>query len=66
MFRKLYYSIFKCYKRLELIFVTYQEADRLLKANDGKLEKDKWVLAKEEDANHVIGMAYLERKERIK
>lgn len=66
MLKKLYYKIFKRYRRLELKFVTYSEGDKLIRANERKAESDQWVLAKEEDTNHVIGMVYLERKERIK
>lgn len=31
MFRKLYYRIFKRYKRLEIKFVNYAEGDRMIK-----------------------------------
>jgi hypothetical protein len=63
--RKLYYSIFKRYERLELRVFNYAEADKVLKENDSKPEEEKWHLAKEEDDNHFYGYVYLERKKRI-
>lgn len=44
-------------KRLELRFLPYAEADKLLRENSA------WTLAKEEDTNRQIGMVYLERLE---
>lgn len=63
--KKLYYKIFKTYKVLETKFVTYQEGDKMLMSNKDRPESERWVLAKEEDANMVIGMVYLCRKIRI-
>lgn len=63
--RRLYYRLFPTYKRLELKFCSYAEADELIKSNDARSFPFKWYLAKEEDTNHVIGMVYIERKERI-
>jgi hypothetical protein len=65
MIRKLFYKIFKRYRRLEAKCITWDEADTLLRKNEGKPESEQWVLAKEEDFNRTIGMVYLERKERI-
>lgn len=65
MLKKLFYKIFKRYKRLELRFVSYREGDVLIRNTATRPENERWVLAKEEDMNHVIGMVYLERKERI-
>lgn len=66
MFRKLYYIIFKRYKRLEIKFVSYAEGDKMIRASVGKPEEEKWVLAKEEDTNKRYGFVYLERKVRIR
>lgn len=64
MIRETYYRVFKRYERVELKFVTYKEADKLLKESKGKHEEEVWVLAKEEDSNKVYGMVYLERRKR--
>ena len=64
-FRRLYFKVFKTYRSIELKLFSYRDGDRLLKANDGKQEKDKWHLAKEEDENKQYGFVYLERRERI-
>lgn len=45
-------------KRLELIFITYENAEKLLASPD-----EKWQIAKEEDANRFYGMVWLERLE---
>lgn len=42
-------------RRLELRFVTYGEADALIKAAEGA-----WTIAPEEDDNTCLGMVYLE------
>ena len=42
-------------KRLELCFVSYSKADKLLRKDEG------WQIAKEEDNNRVPKMVYLER-----
>ena len=63
--RKFYYRIFKTYNVLETKFVTYSEGDRMIKETNNKSEEEKWVLAKEEDTNKVIGMVYLCRKVQI-
>lgn len=63
--KKLFYKIFKRYRRLELKLVMWPEADKMIKANKGKPASEQWVIAKEEDTNSSYGMVYLERKERI-
>jgi len=65
LLRRIYYQIVKTYKRLELKCLSYPEADKLIRANEGKPEREQWVIAKEEDMNKSIGMVWLERKERI-
>lgn len=65
MFRRLYLKLFPTYKVLETKFVTYQEGDKMLRETHDKPEAEKWVLAKEEDNNHIIGMVYLCRKVRV-
>ncbi len=63
--KKLFYRIFKCYRRLELRHVSYTEGDVMIRQNEGKPQSEQWVLAKEEDNNSLMGTVYLERKERI-
>jgi len=65
--RRLYFRIFKRYRRLEFRAVSYAEGDRLIRASVGKPERDQWVLAiPEEDRNRAIGLVVmLERRERI-
>lgn len=63
--RRLYFRLFKHYRRLELKFCSYTEADRLLRDSEGKPEPEQWRLAKEEDDNRTMGWVYLERRERI-
>lgn len=65
MFRKLYYKLFPHYKVLETRFITWEEGDQLLRESTDKTGAEEWVLAKEEDDNHVHGMIYLCRKEKI-
>lgn len=65
MMKRLYYRIFKRYRRIELKFINYYDADLLIKSGEGKPESEQWFIAKEEDNNRVIGWVYLERKERI-
>ena len=66
MFKKLFYKIFKRYRRLEFRAVSYAEGDRLIRESVGKPEREQWVLAKEEDANRLVGLVVmLERRERI-
>jgi len=62
---RIYYRIFPMYRRLELKFVHWYEGDRLIRGNLGKPESEQWVIAEEENTNRVIGMVYLERRERI-
>ena len=45
-------------KRLELKFITYETAEKLLAR-----PHENWQLAKEEDANRIYGMVWLERLE---
>lgn len=65
LLRKLYFKMVKRYRRLELKFVSYTEGDKMIRETYDKPESEKWVIAKEEDANKKLGMVYLERKERI-
>lgn len=45
-------------KRLELRFLSYADADKLIRETNGA-----WTIAKEEDNNRCIGWVYLERLE---
>ncbi len=47
------------YERLQLIKVSYTEADRLIRQNEGTLD-GKWRIASEEDTNTEIGRVWLE------
>lgn len=62
---KLLYRIFKRYQRLELKFTSYGEADQLIRATANLPEAQRWVIAPEEDHNHIIGKAFIERRVRI-
>lgn len=64
---KLYYKIFKRYEIIERKFVTYFDADKLIKDTHHKEdESERWVLDTErEDHNKVLGMVFLCRKKRI-
>jgi hypothetical protein len=63
--KKIFYKIFKRYKVLETKFVTYKEGDKMCRDTHDKPEEEKWVLAKEEDSNRIIGMVYLCRRVRL-
>jgi len=64
--KSLYYRIFKRYRRLELKLCTYAEADAILRKQGIPGNPDEgWRIAREEDSNRVIGIVYLERRERI-
>lgn len=68
MFSKLYYRIFKRYRRLEYKLLSYTEADALIRQNEEKPESEQWVIAPEEDNNRFGALArvvHLERRERI-
>jgi hypothetical protein len=65
MLRKLYYKIFKRYRRLEFELVPYAEAAFRIHESVGKTESEQWVIAPEEDNNYRPLMVYVERKERI-
>lgn len=45
-------------KRLEMRFLSYAEADKLIRDTNGA-----WTIAKEEDTNRYLDMVYLERLE---
>ena len=63
--KKIYYKLFPHYRVLETRFVSYPEADKMIRLTEDSSESEKWVLAKEEDTNRIIGMVYLCRKIRI-
>ncbi len=65
LIKRWYYKLFPTYRRLELAFLNYKEADDLIRANEGKAEWDRWELAREEDANSIEGFVFMERKIRI-
>ena len=65
--KRLYYRMFKRYRRLEVRCFNYDEADRRIRENAGKPERDQWrIAAREEDRNTMAGIVvFLERVERI-
>lgn len=64
--RRLYFKIFAHYILLERVFVSYAEADKLIRDNHGKTEPEQWVIdADREDGNHIYGMVHICRRERI-
>ena len=46
-------------RRLELRFLPYVDADRLIRETRGA-----WTIAPEEDSNRNVGMVYIERLEK--
>ncbi len=54
-------SLFEKRKRIELRFLSYSQADELIKETNGA-----WTIAKEEDSNHLLGWVYLELLEQKK
>ncbi len=58
--RHLFFRVFKCYRRVDSCFVNYAEGDRLVLLDSG------WRIAPEEDRNHVPGMVWLEKVERVR
>ena len=66
MLKKLYYKIFKRYRRLALKCCDYATADKLIRESAFGPESERWQLAiPEEDRNQGFNSVFLERKERI-
>jgi len=63
--RRLYFRIFKRYRRLEVRRCTYAEANKLICDTERSPEPERWELAAEENHNPIIGIVWLERRERI-
>lgn len=63
--RRLFFRLFPRYRRLELRCETWQTAASLMRGNARKPEREQWGIAREEDTNRVIGVVYIERRERI-
>lgn len=63
--RRIFFKMFKRYRRLEMKRVAWQDGDILIRSNEGKPENEQWVIAREEDNNFNYGWVYLERRERI-
>lgn len=66
--RKIYYRIFKIYRVIETKFVSYDEADKMIKETQNCIESERWVLSDMEDKNPIhaiVFMVYLCRKVRI-
>lgn len=66
IFKKLYYSLVPTYEILEERFVSYTEADKLIRETNSLEESNKWVISKREDSNIHLGMLFLCRKVRIR
>jgi hypothetical protein len=56
---------FPKYRRLEGRFLRNSMADALIRQNPGKPERERWEIAVEENNNPIIGLVFLERRERI-
>ncbi len=56
---KWWYATFPTYKETDVRFVTWKEADKLMKADST------WKLSKIEDKNRIIGMVWICKPERI-
>ncbi len=65
MLKKLYYRLFKRYRRLELRSVNYIDADTMIREGANKPEHLQWRIAPEEDANFEPCLVWLERRVRI-
>jgi hypothetical protein len=63
--RRLWLKWFPVYERLDLQICSYAAADVMIRQSERKPEDQQWVIAKEEDTNHIIGFVYLERRRRI-
>lgn len=66
LLRRLYFKLFKRYRRLEYRVVTYYDGDTMIRATAEMVEPLQWQIAKEEDKNRCMGAVCLERRERIK
>lgn len=63
--RRIYFKLFRHYRRLEVRCVSWSEGSQMLSRNAGKPPCDRWIIAKEEDTNRQLGVVWLERRERI-
>jgi hypothetical protein len=63
--RRLFFKIVPCYRRLEHRFVSYKDADMLIRNSAGKSESLQWRIAPEEDHNPLRSWVHIERRERI-
>lgn len=64
-FRRLWFSAVPTYRRIEVLYTTYQHADELMKKNAERIPANRWRLAREEDKNRNFDMVFIERRERI-
>jgi len=56
LFMSWWYSIFPTHIEEDVCFVTWDEADKRMKADST------WVLSKEEDTNHMMGWVWICRR----
>ena len=63
--KKIYFKIFKKYRRTDFRACTWEEGDALLRANVGKPESEQWRIADEENGNRLMRIVYLERRVRV-
>lgn len=63
--RKIFFWIVPTYRRFEVGCFNYSDADKLIRESVGKPENEQWVIAPEEDRNRVVGIVYLESRERV-
>jgi hypothetical protein len=63
--KRLFYRVFKCYRRLELRRVSWNEGNDLIRATHTLSESEQWRIAPEEDTNKEPFTVCLERRARI-
>lgn len=63
--RRLYFRLFRRYRRIEFRYVSWGVAHKLFQANPFQPATAQWHLAPEEDYNIVPGLVAIERRERI-
>lgn len=63
--KKLYYKLFPTYREVDIMPVSYEEGDKMIKESIHRSKENQWVLSKLEDTNTVYGVVVLCKKIRI-
>lgn len=63
--RRIFYRVFPRYTRLELVCLSWSDAEKLLIEFAGDTGPGQWRIAPEEDHNETLGVVWLERRVRI-